>query len=61
MDAAPVGRFLRTPPTQPVFDTGRYRAAVDAAAQDRRPSASLTAADARCIATARRLASDLRR
>ncbi|MER6254955.1 NAD(P)/FAD-dependent oxidoreductase [Streptomyces sp. NPDC001584] len=29
--------FLRTPPTQPVFDTGRYRAAVDADAPDRRP------------------------
>ncbi|MFC9810533.1 flavin-containing monooxygenase [Streptomyces virginiae] len=37
VDSAPIGRFLRTPPTQPVFDTGRYRAAVDAAAPDRRP------------------------
>ncbi|WP_328622940.1 NAD(P)-binding domain-containing protein [Streptomyces sp. NBC_00354] len=37
VDSAPVGRFLRTPPTQPVFDTGRYRAAVNAAAPDRRP------------------------
>ncbi|WP_404953602.1 NAD(P)-binding domain-containing protein [Streptomyces sp. 147326] len=37
VDSAPIGRFLRTPSTQPVFDTGRYRAAVDAAAPDRRP------------------------
>ncbi|MDX2396413.1 NAD(P)/FAD-dependent oxidoreductase [Streptomyces sp. DK15] len=37
VDAAPIGCFLRTPPTQPVFDTGRYRAAVDAGIPDRRP------------------------
>ncbi|MFJ5546835.1 flavin-containing monooxygenase [Streptomyces sp. NPDC093225] len=37
VDSAPVGRLLRTPPTQPVFDTGRYRAAVTAGAPDRRP------------------------
>ncbi|KUL31881.1 flavin-containing monooxygenase [Streptomyces regalis] len=33
----PVGRFLRTPPTQLVIDDGRYRAAVTAGAPDRRP------------------------
>lgn len=37
VDSAPIGRFLRTPPTQPVFDDGRYRAAVDGDAPDRRP------------------------
>ncbi|MFD3940297.1 flavin-containing monooxygenase [Streptomyces sp. NPDC058611] len=37
VDSAPIGRFLHTPPTQPAFDTGRYRAAVDAAAPDRDP------------------------
>ncbi|AQS68514.1 hypothetical protein B1H29_17655 [Streptomyces pactum] len=35
------GRFLRTPPTQPVFDDGHYRAAVAAGSpgsrQGRRP------------------------
>jgi putative flavoprotein involved in K+ transport len=37
VDAAPVGRWVRHPPTQPVFDTGRYRAAVAAGRPDRRP------------------------
>ncbi|GAA3899944.1 ArsO family NAD(P)H-dependent flavin-containing monooxygenase [Streptomyces lacrimifluminis] len=37
LDTLPVGRFLRTPPTQPVIDDGRYRAAVAAGAPDRRP------------------------
>ncbi|MFD7506029.1 flavin-containing monooxygenase [Streptomyces sp. NPDC059850] len=36
LDAAPVGRFLRTPPTQLVIDDGRYRAALTSAAPDRR-------------------------
>ncbi|MES4909063.1 MULTISPECIES: NAD(P)/FAD-dependent oxidoreductase [unclassified Streptomyces] len=36
IDSAPVGRFLRTPPTQLVIDEGRYRAALAAAAPDRR-------------------------
>ncbi|WP_280445639.1 flavin-containing monooxygenase [Nocardia brasiliensis] len=29
-DAAPIGPLLRTPPTQPVLDTGRYRATLTA-------------------------------
>ncbi|MFI1062805.1 flavin-containing monooxygenase [Streptomyces spororaveus] len=37
LDAAPLGRLLRTPPAQPVLDDGRYRAALDAGAPDRRP------------------------
>ncbi|MEU2894987.1 flavin-containing monooxygenase [Streptomyces sp. NPDC001273] len=37
VDALPVGRFLRTPPTQLVIDDGRYRAAVAAGAPDVRP------------------------
>ncbi|MFE9642824.1 flavin-containing monooxygenase [Streptomyces sp. NPDC006365] len=36
LDIAPLGRFLRTPPTQLVIDDGRYRAAVTAGAPDRR-------------------------
>ncbi|MET9969695.1 NAD(P)/FAD-dependent oxidoreductase [Streptomyces sp. NPDC006356] len=43
IDVLPVGRFLRTPPTQLVIDDGRYRAAVAAGAPDRRPV--LTGAD----------------
>ncbi|MBT2674717.1 NAD(P)/FAD-dependent oxidoreductase [Streptomyces sp. ISL-14] len=37
IDVLPVGRFLRTPPTQLVIDDGRYREAVAAGAPDRRP------------------------
>ncbi|GHG06915.1 monooxygenase [Streptomyces albogriseolus] len=37
IDVLPVGRFLRTPPAQPVIDDGRYRAAVTAGAPDVRP------------------------
>ncbi|MFF7387764.1 flavin-containing monooxygenase [Streptomyces scabiei] len=37
LDTLPVGRFLRTAPTQPVIDDGRYRAAVASGAPDRRP------------------------
>lgn len=37
IDALPVGRFLRTPPAQPVIDDGRYRNAAAAGAPDRRP------------------------
>ncbi|MFC9895061.1 flavin-containing monooxygenase [Nocardia sp. NPDC127579] len=29
-DSLPIGPLLRTPPTQPVFDTGRYQAAISA-------------------------------
>ncbi|MGW0839376.1 flavin-containing monooxygenase [Streptomyces sp. NPDC002787] len=36
-DTLPLGRFLRTPPTQPVIDDGRYRAALTSGAPDRRP------------------------
>ncbi|GAB2627858.1 ArsO family NAD(P)H-dependent flavin-containing monooxygenase [Streptomyces capparidis] len=36
IDTAPLGRFVRTAPTQPVFDDGRYRAALAAGAPDRR-------------------------
>ncbi|MEU4464093.1 NAD(P)-binding domain-containing protein [Streptomyces sp. NPDC024017] len=36
LDTAPLGRLLRTPPTQLVIDDGRYRAAVEAGAPDRR-------------------------
>ncbi|MFI6278475.1 flavin-containing monooxygenase [Streptomyces sp. NPDC050988] len=36
VDALPLGRFLRTPPTQLVIDDGRYRAALAAGAPDRR-------------------------
>ncbi|MDO0934440.1 NAD(P)/FAD-dependent oxidoreductase [Streptomyces sp. DG2A-72] len=36
-DTLPIGRFLRTSPTQLVIDDGRYRAAVAAGAPDRRP------------------------
>ncbi|MGW5850565.1 flavin-containing monooxygenase [Streptomyces sp. NPDC055254] len=37
LDAAPLGRLLRTPPAQPVLDDGRYRTALYAGAPDRRP------------------------
>lgn len=37
VDTLPVGRFLRTPPTQLVIDDGRYRAAVTSGRPDRRP------------------------
>ncbi|MFI1865468.1 flavin-containing monooxygenase [Streptomyces jumonjinensis] len=37
IDRAPLGRFLRTPPPQPVIDDGRYRAALTRRAPDRRP------------------------
>ncbi|MEY9994915.1 hypothetical protein ABIE67_006947 [Streptomyces sp. V4I8] len=37
LDTLPIGRFLRTPPTQLVIDDGRYRAAVAAGRPDRRP------------------------
>ncbi|ONM49877.1 flavin-containing monooxygenase [Nocardia donostiensis] len=36
-DAAPLGRLVRTPPTQPVLDIGRYRAALGAEKPPRRP------------------------
>ncbi|MFF8013928.1 NAD(P)-binding domain-containing protein [Streptomyces sp. NPDC007929] len=36
LDAAPLGRFVRTPPTQLVIDDGRYRAALAKGAPDRR-------------------------
>ncbi|GCB52278.1 NAD(P)/FAD-dependent oxidoreductase [Streptomyces sp. NL15-2K] len=36
VDTLPIGRFLRTPPSQLVIDDGRYRAAVAAGAPDRR-------------------------
>ncbi|MCH0543326.1 NAD(P)/FAD-dependent oxidoreductase [Streptomyces sp. MUM 203J] len=37
IDRAPVGRLLRTPPSQPVIDDGRYRGALLRGAPDRRP------------------------
>ncbi|NJP51617.1 NAD(P)/FAD-dependent oxidoreductase [Streptomyces sp. SBST2-5] len=37
LDSAPLGRFLSRPPTQPVLDDGRYRAALAAGRPDRRP------------------------
>ncbi|MGX1798841.1 flavin-containing monooxygenase [Streptomyces albidoflavus] len=37
LDAAPLGRFLTRPPTQPVLDDGRYRAALAAGQPERRP------------------------
>lgn len=43
LDTAPIGRFLRRPPTVPVFDAGVYRAALAARAPERRPM--FTAAD----------------
>ncbi|MGM0347246.1 flavin-containing monooxygenase [Streptomyces sp. Adlamb9] len=36
LGSAPLGRFLRTPPTQPVIDDGRYRAALTQGAPERR-------------------------
>ena len=37
IDTAPVGPWLRRPPTAPVFDTGAYRDAVRSGRPDRRP------------------------
>ncbi|WP_405863855.1 flavin-containing monooxygenase [Streptomyces sp. NBC_00005] len=37
LDTLPIGRFLRTPPTQLFIDDGRYSAAVAAGRPDRRP------------------------
>ncbi|NNH75204.1 NAD(P)/FAD-dependent oxidoreductase [Nocardia uniformis] len=37
IDAAPVGHLLRNPPTAPVFDSGRYRAALDVGRPRARP------------------------
>lgn len=37
LDIAPLGRFVRRPPTQMVIDDGRYRAALASGAPDRRP------------------------
>ncbi|MEV7121256.1 flavin-containing monooxygenase [Kitasatospora griseola] len=37
LDTAPLGRFLRRPPRQPVLDDGRYRAALAAGAPEQRP------------------------
>jgi putative flavoprotein involved in K+ transport len=37
LDTAPIGRLLTHPPTVPVLDTGRYRAAIIAARPDHRP------------------------
>uniref|UniRef100_A0AAU2K0V7 Uncharacterized protein n=1 Tax=Streptomyces sp. NBC_00049 TaxID=2903617 RepID=A0AAU2K0V7_9ACTN len=37
MDAAPLGRLLKTPPAPPVLDDSHYRAALTAGAPDRRP------------------------
>jgi putative flavoprotein involved in K+ transport len=37
LDVAPLGRLLRTPPTQPVIDDGRYRAAVASGEPDQGP------------------------
>lgn len=37
LDTAPLGRWLARPPTQPVLDDGRYRAALAAGRPDRRP------------------------
>ncbi|WP_169988065.1 NAD(P)/FAD-dependent oxidoreductase [Microbispora sp. H10836] len=36
LDTAPLGRLLRTPPTVPALDDGRYRSALNAGAPDRR-------------------------
>lgn len=37
LDAAPFGKFLRTPPTQLVIDDGRHQAALSNGRPDRRP------------------------
>ncbi|MFJ7260369.1 flavin-containing monooxygenase [Streptomyces globosus] len=37
LDAAPLGRLLRTPPIRPVLDDGRHRAALAAGLPERRP------------------------
>ncbi|MFI6108684.1 flavin-containing monooxygenase [Streptomyces sp. NPDC051310] len=37
LDIAPLGRFRRNPPSTPVIDDGRYRAALAAGRPDRRP------------------------
>lgn len=47
IDFAPVGRFLHTPPPQPVIDDGRYRAALAQGAPDLR--ALFTAAEGRTV------------
>ncbi|MCC3761497.1 NAD(P)/FAD-dependent oxidoreductase [Glycomyces sp. TRM65418] len=45
LDIAPVGRFLAHPPTVPVLDTGRYRAAIAAGRPDHRPMFAALEAD----------------
>ncbi|OEJ95568.1 flavin-containing monooxygenase [Streptomyces thermolilacinus] len=47
LDNAPLGRFLRTPPPQPVIDDGRYRVALASGAPDRR--AMFDRADGRTV------------
>jgi putative flavoprotein involved in K+ transport len=37
LDTAPIGPLLKTPPTAPVFDTGRYKAALEALKPRARP------------------------
>ncbi|MFD7552611.1 flavin-containing monooxygenase [Streptomyces sp. NPDC059578] len=37
IDRAPIGRFLRTPPSPPIIDDGRYRAALTRGAPEHRP------------------------
>ncbi len=38
LDAAPLGRLLKSPPAQPVLDDGHYRATLTAGNPDRRPT-----------------------
>ncbi|MEU9181858.1 NAD(P)/FAD-dependent oxidoreductase [Streptomyces sp. NPDC048550] len=45
LDAAPLGRLLKTPPAVPVLDDGRYRAALSAGTPDRRPMFTRLAGD----------------
>lgn len=45
LDTAPIGRFLSRPPTVPVLDTGRYRAAIAAGRPDHRPMFASLEAD----------------
>ncbi|MFE5627532.1 flavin-containing monooxygenase [Streptomyces virginiae] len=45
LDAAPLGRLLKTPPAPPVLDDVRYRAALTVGAPDRLPMFSRLAAD----------------
>lgn len=40
-DTLPIGPWLRHPPTSPVLDAGRYRAAITAGRPDRRPMFSI--------------------